>query len=99
MVPKHFFSTEIIEKRKPLADTARRASWIGCNIVLKQIPEEGKIFIVKNEVEQPVESVNEKVKRTDFIAQYKLDARGWILDILNCVNRIENCDFTLEQMY
>ena len=27
MVPKHFFTSDIIEKRKPLADTAKRA---GC---------------------------------------------------------------------
>ena len=38
-------------------------------------------------------------KRTDFIKQYKLDARGWVLDVLNCVNQIEGRDFTLEQMY
>ena len=40
-----------------------------------------------------------KVQRTDFMRQYKLDARGWILDILNCVNKIEDKVFTLEQMY
>lgn len=99
MVPKHFFSTEIIEKRKPLAETARRAGWVGCNIILNQIPDEGRIFIVKNEIQQSMEVVISKVKRTDFISQYKLDARGWILDILNCVNKIESRDFTLEQMY
>lgn len=99
MVPKHFFSTEIIEKRKPLAETARRAGWVGCNIILNQIPDEGRIFIVKNEIQQSVETVISKVKRTDFISQYKLDARGWILDILNCVNKIESRDFTLKQVY
>lgn len=99
MVPKHFFSKEIVEKRKPLADSARRAGWVGCNIVIKQIPEEGRIFIVKNEIEQPIESIITKVKRTDFIGTYKLEARGWILDILNCVNKIDSKDFTLEQVY
>lgn len=99
MVPKYFFSPEIIEKRKPLSDTARRAGWVGCNIVLKQIPEEGRIFIVKNEIEIPQKEIISKVKRTDFIKQYKLDARGWVLDVLNCVNQIEGRDFTLEQMY
>lgn len=99
MVPKHFFSTEIIEKRRPLADTARRAGWTGCNIVLKQIPEEGRIYIIKDEKEQSVDEIISKVKRTSFIREYKLDARGWILDILNCVNKIESRDFTLEQMY
>ena len=33
MVPKYFFSPDIIEKRKPLAETARRAGWTGCNII------------------------------------------------------------------
>lgn len=99
MVPKHFFSVEIIEKRKPLAESARRAGWVGCNILLSQIPDEGRIFIVKNEEEVPLEQVMSKVQRTDFMKQYKMDARGWILDILNCVNKIEGRIFTLEQMY
>ena len=37
-VPKHFFVPDVIEKRKPLAQTARRAGWIGCNILLDKIP-------------------------------------------------------------
>jgi len=31
IIPKHFFQPEIIEKRKPLTQTARRACWTGCN--------------------------------------------------------------------
>ncbi|MFX8891431.1 DpnI domain-containing protein, partial [Acinetobacter baumannii] len=34
IVPKHFFVPDIIEQRKPLATTARRAGWIGSNILL-----------------------------------------------------------------
>jgi hypothetical protein len=30
VVPKHFFVREIIEERRPLSETARRAGWIGC---------------------------------------------------------------------
>lgn len=99
MVPKHFFYTEIIEKRKPLADTARRAGWTGCNILLNRIPDEGRIYIVQNEKEIPIEQVINKVQKTDFIKECELDTRGWILDILNCVNRIKDKTFTLEQMY
>jgi type II restriction enzyme len=66
---------------------------------MNQIPEEGRIFIVKNEIQQSPESVIFKVKKTNFISQYKLDARGWILDILNCVNKIDSREFTLEQVY
>ena len=39
IVPKHFFAREIIEERKPLAAKARRAGWIGSNIILSRVPE------------------------------------------------------------
>ncbi len=42
VVPKHFFVRGIIEKRKPLASTARRAGWIGSNILLSQLRNPGK---------------------------------------------------------
>jgi type II restriction enzyme len=48
VVPKQFFVREIIQERKPLAPTARRAGWIGCNILLNEIPASGKIALVKN---------------------------------------------------
>ncbi|MDY4921077.1 MAG: DpnI domain-containing protein [Phascolarctobacterium sp.] len=99
MVPKYFFLPEVIEKRKPLAATARRAGWVGCNILLEKIPYEGRIFIIKDEKEQPVDEVIEKVNRTAFIRKYKLDTRGWILDILNCINLIDGKNFSLEQIY
>jgi len=57
VVPKHFFVRDIIEERKPLAPTARRAGWIGSHILLNQIPESGKIFIVRSGQPQPKESV------------------------------------------
>lgn len=99
MVPKHFFVPEIIEKRRPLAATARRAGWIGCNIVLKQVPNEGRIYIVRDEEEQPIEKIITKVEKTDFIKQYNLKSRGWVIDILNCVNAIDGMEFTISQMY
>ena len=99
VVPKHFFVPEIIEKRKPLGPKARRAGWIGCNIILKKIPQNGLIYVVKDEKEQPVDAIINKISRTNFIKQYKLDARGWILDVLNCINKIEEDNFSLGQVY
>lgn len=50
-------------------------------------------------MEIPQKDIIAKVKRTEFIKQYRLDARGWVLDVLNCVNQIDERDFTLDQMY
>lgn len=99
MVPKYFFSPDVIEKRKPLAETARRAGWTGCNILLNRIPNEGRIFIVQNEKEIPIKQIIDKVHRTEFLRESKLEARGWTLDILNCINKIEDTEFSLEQIY
>lgn len=99
MIPKYFFTPAIIGKRKPLAQTARRAGWMGCNIILNKIPLEGRIYIVKNETEQEKDDIIARVGKTNFISQFALDARGWMLDILNCVNEIEGRCFTLKQMY
>ena len=99
MVPKYFFTPDIIEKRKPLADTARRAGWVGCNILLDGIPDEGKIYIVQNEKVISAEKVIDKVHKTEFLRESKLNARGWTLDVLNCVNKIGTEIFTLDEMY
>jgi type II restriction enzyme len=48
IIPKHFFTSEIIIKRKPLSDTARRAGWVGCNIDISNVAEAGKVFLVKD---------------------------------------------------
>jgi type II restriction enzyme len=76
VVPKHFFVREIIEERKPLAPTARRAGWIGSYILLKQLPASGKIFIVRDGQPQSKESVLAQWKNTLFLRNEGLEARG-----------------------
>ena len=66
IIPKFFFVPDIIEKRKPLADTARRAGWTGCNIEIGNIPESGKIFIVKNSWLLDVLKCVERIPTDDF---------------------------------
>jgi type II restriction enzyme len=47
-VPSYFLDATVIEKRKPLNPYARRAGWVGCNILLSRVPEAGKVFYVKD---------------------------------------------------
>ena len=56
IVPKHFFVRNIIEERKPLAATARRAGWVGSKILLDRVPQSGNIHIVRNGVIRPKET-------------------------------------------
>jgi type II restriction enzyme len=99
IVPKHFFVRDIIEERKPLAATARRAGWIGSNILLGQVPDAGKIHIVQNGVIRPKDVVLEEWQRTLFLRDQPLEARGWLLDVMKCVESLGKRDFTLEDVY
>lgn len=48
LIPSFFFSPAAIQKRKPLSPNARRAGWVGCNILLSEIASDGKIRIVSH---------------------------------------------------
>jgi type II restriction enzyme len=99
VVPKHFFAREIIEERRPLAATARRAGWIGSNILLNQIPESGKIFIVRAGQPEPKDVVLAKWKRTLFLREQSQDARGWLLEVMRCIETLGKQEFALNDVY
>ncbi|MBO5065415.1 MAG: restriction endonuclease [Clostridia bacterium] len=99
LVPKHFFVPELIEKRKPLADTARRAGWVGCNILLEKIPQQGRVEIITNGIIINRNDVISKVNIGQKLEVKELNTRGWMMDILNCVNKIDDNIFSLNQVY
>ncbi|OGY31400.1 MAG: restriction endonuclease [Candidatus Andersenbacteria bacterium RIFCSPHIGHO2_02_FULL_45_11] len=100
VIPKHFFVPEIIEKRKPLANTARRAGWVGCNILLSTIPQSGKIFLIKNGIIETKERVAISWNKTLFLREEKDSAsKGWLLDIMTCVESFGMNEFSLMEMY
>ncbi len=100
VIPKHFFIPEIIEKRKPLAPTARRAGWIGCNIILQSIPQTGKIFFIKDKKIEPKEKVLSEWRKTLFLREEKeIKARGWLLDVMICIDKLRQKDFSLNEIY
>lgn len=100
VVPKHFFVPQLIEKRKPLAPTARRAGWIGCNILLNHIPETGKIFFVRNSKVESRKKVIDGWQKTLFLRdEKKIEAKGWLLDIMRCVDKLGKKYFALDDVY
>jgi len=99
IIPKHFFIREIIEERKPLRATARRAGWVGCNILIGQVPQAGRIFIVQNGLVRPKETVLAEWKRTLFLRRQSLEGRGWLVEVMKCVESIGEPEFDLEDVY
>lgn len=98
-VPKFFFVPDIIEKRKPLAESARRAGWTGCNILFEKIPKQGRIEIISGGAIQDISEVVNKVNKNSVLEINNIHARGWLLDILQCINHISTDTFTLSDVY
>ena len=99
VIPKHYFINDIIEKRKPLSSVAKRAGWIGCNILLQSIPNPGKIFIVRNGELINKKTVVETWSKTAFLANQKKENRGWTIEVLKVIDKIRNQEFKLSDVY
>ena len=99
VIPKHFFTDEIIEKRKPLSSTAKRAGWVGCNILMQNIPESGKIYFVKNQQLEDKSVILNNWSKTLFLRKSEGEQKGWLIDIMFCIGKIGNKNFTLQEMY
>ena len=99
VVPNFFISSFMIEKRNELSSNARRKGWIGCNILINNIPDEGKIFVVKNEKEIDMNTVNKLYKKTIFLKSKDPKVRGWTLDVWRCIRDLDKQDFALADLY
>ena len=100
MIPKFYFTPDIIEERKPLAQTARRAGWVGCNILLEPIPESGKIYYIENGKSREKWYILEEWRKTNFLAEKQgIEAKWWLLDIMWCIDTLGKKEFTLADMY
>lgn len=99
VIPRHFFVPAIVEKRKPLGEGAKRAGWVGCNILIDEVPRQGRIPIICHGESRDREQVRAAMRRADALYTADLSARGWLLDVLHCVNRVEEEEFSLAQVY
>src|SRR5690606_765471 len=100
VIPKHFFTPGLIEKRKPLMPPAKRAGWVGCNILLRDIPQSGKIFYIQNGQVLSKENVLSDWRRTAWLRQEPdYETKGWLMDVMKCIDRLGQSEFTLQQLY
>ena len=99
VIPKQFLTTDIIEKRKPLSSGARRAGWVGCNILFDKIPQQGRIRVIQGRIEVEKDEVLANVSRVSCLATSSPGTCGWLHSILDCINRIPKEVFSLGEVY
>jgi type II restriction enzyme len=99
LIPKFFFTSSVIEKRKPLSSDARRAGWIGCNVLLRKIPRLGKINVIENEEPLLEKEVQQNWKKLSFMEKEQAQKRAWLSDILYCIQQLNKKEFSLVEIY
>jgi len=99
LIPSFFFSPAAIQKRKPLSSSARRAGWVGCNILLSEIANDGKIRIVSQGVPLSSDTVRMHYSLVRPLSQVPTNKRGWTLDVLRIIREIGKNQFSLEDVY
>ena len=98
LIPHFAFALSAIECRPPLAATARRAGWIGCNILLNKIPVDARIPIVEAGEARAATEVRNAYERLRPLENLKVEKRGWTLDVLNVVRSLNKKEFSLPEV-
>jgi type II restriction enzyme len=99
LIPEFAFSMAAIEKRKALGPTARRAGWVGCNILLGRIPADARVSIVANGTVNRASDVRKQYASLRPLQNLTVENRGWTLDVLNIVRALGKSEFALAEVY
>jgi type II restriction enzyme len=99
LIPSTFFAETVIEKRPPLGPNAVRAGWVGCNILLHRIPPDGRIMVVSGGSVIAPRIVRDAFARARRLAAIPPSLRGWTMDVLNAIRKLEKQSFSLQELY
>jgi len=99
VLPRRFLAEAMAVRRKPLAQTARRAGWIGCNLDLRQIPRSALIPRVVEGKFVAQSQIQDHWKKSEPLDQLSSTARGWAAVVLGIVERIRKPESTLQDIY
>jgi type II restriction enzyme len=99
VVPGAFITPIALEAGRPLAPTAKRAGWIGCNIILNDLPKSARIFMVENGLPRQIRFVRAEWRRWRFLRTQDVQTRSWFNEILKRVENLGKDDFPPTEIY
>lgn len=94
-----FLTPDIIDKRKPLSSSARRAGWVGCNIRLDRLAPDGEVHIVKKGIIRSRKDARADFQRFLELKSLKATERGWTALTLSVVRGLGSVHFNLDEIY
>lgn len=98
-IPSFAFTLSSIERRRPLSKDAERHDWVGCNIVISNVPADLRIKLIHSGEVLRSHEVRERYKTVTVLRRLPVEQRGWTLDVLNVVRSIGKARFNLAEVY
>jgi len=94
-----FLTPNVVQQRKPLSATARRAGWVGCNIRLDRIANDAQIEVVGPHGANEPRLVRDAFQQFNKLRRIDPRSRGWTTLALRIVLSLEKDVFTLGDLY
>ena len=99
LIPKYFFTPDILQARNALSQNARRAGYTGSVILYDAIPSHGKIAVIESHEEVKKDTVMKNYVIAKMLSVRNINMRSWLMDILNCLDKITSEIFSLRDVY
>ena len=99
LIPKYFFTPAVLRIRRALSLNARRAGYVGSVILFDKIPVQGKIQVIKSQEEVKKNTVMKNYAFSKMFCIRNINMRGWLMDILRCIDKITSDIFSLRDVY
>ena len=98
LVHRACITTSSLVRHRPLGPNAQRKGWEGCSISLGNIPALGRIEVIRDGSVRAKTAVLEQWKQSNRLLNTEPQARGWVNDVLRCVEKLY-WTFTNENVY
>ena len=99
LIPHFAFSASAIRPRNPTRPKKRSSDWVGCDIILSNLPPDVRIMIISDGVATPPQQVRESFERLKPLKEISPEKRGWTLDVLKVVRSLGKKEFFNDDVY
>jgi len=98
-VPGAFITPNALESRKALSSTARRAGWIGCDIVIGDLPRAARVAVITEGYPRPPRKVRQDWRKWGFLKARDVSTRTWFNEVFKRVESLDKEEFELQDIY
>jgi type II restriction enzyme len=98
-VHRTLVTSDAVRRRNPTLPKGRSKEWIGCDIILREVPPEARIGVIRDEQFLSKSGVRARFAAIASLDQAKAEDRSWTVAVLNELHRMKRTEFTTEDAY